>query len=90
MATSKRSKDIQRGSTPPARTNGAVVTRLRSENRKLRAALKEAQKQRDEYLRAVYAWTEQQLSREDVDRLMDLRGASPLSAFIKELEAESC
>jgi predicted RNase H-like nuclease (RuvC/YqgF family) len=71
-----------------SRANGQTIARLKAENRHLRASLRKVEKERDTYLRAVYAWIEEEVSKQDLNVLMDLKNAVPFAQVIEEMKQE--
>lgn len=86
----KKAGRVRGVAAPASRSglNGATVARLKAENKQLRASLRKVEKERDTYLRAVYAWVEQEVAKEDLNVLMDLRNAVPFKQVIEEMEQE--
>ena len=74
-------------SVRPVATN-KIVAQLKAANKRLRASLREAEKERDAYRQAIYARIEERVAREDLAPLMDLQNAVPLGDVVQELEQE--
>ena len=92
MAKPLNSKRTAPCKSPTSRTstqaNGQVLDRLRAQKKMLLASMRALKKERDAYRRAVYAWAEEQLTREDLAHLASSKEGLPLSDFIGELERE--
>jgi hypothetical protein len=87
---SRKKKATRSADKPVSQTaaNGHTLSRLKAENRQLRASLRRTEEERDTYRRAVLTWVEDEVAKLDLDALLDRKNALPLADFIDELKAE--
>ncbi len=71
-----------------SRKNSKILARLRAKKKEFLASLRTLRKKHQAYQKAIYAWADEELAKEDLDRLLASKDGLPLEEFIGELEKE--